>query len=64
MESGGGQASVGGVDHDASGSLDHILHGVSTLVSESPGPNVPTFTSTLTLPHHDRSTVRPLPSEA
>lgn len=46
MESGGSQASVGGVDHDASGSLDHILHGVSTLVSEPPAPNVPTFTAT------------------
>lgn len=29
MESGGSHASVGGVDHDASGSLDHILHGAS-----------------------------------
>lgn len=41
MESGGSQASVGGVDHDASDSLDHILHGVSTLVSELPAPMSP-----------------------
>lgn len=55
MESGGSQASVGGVDHDACDSLDHILHGVSTLVSEPPALNVPTFTATLTLRHHDRT---------
>lgn len=41
MESGGSQAGVGGVDYDASSSLDHILHGVSTLVSEPPAPMSP-----------------------